>query len=1261
MWNRAKWGLAIWLLIVPAGYAWEESPVPKPSFPTIDLLPKTETGALRFLKEHPHYDGRGVIVAIFDTGVDPAATGLQTTTDGKPKILDLIDGTGSGDVPLKEAEPVKEGTLVGATGRTLKIDPRWKNPTGKYRIGLKAGYDLFPPELVERLTEERREQFAKGQRKLEAQLRDQLVSIEEGTDKSLSKDECEARLKCLTEAWEGYADPGPVYDCAVFHDGDVFRAVVDTDEDGDLADEKVLTDYAREHRYAVFSDASRLSFSVQILDDGHLLSLVTASGEHGTHVAGIVAAHDSAAPERNGLAPGAQIISINIGDPRIDTMETGAALLRGLNAAVNWKCDLINMSYGEPTTTPNHGALVSKFREIVREKNVIFVAAAGNEGPALSTVGAPGGTTSEVIGVGAYVSPAMMKAGYGLAQAGQGQAYTWASRGPTTDGDWGVDLFAPGAAIAPIPHYSLQQVRHMNGTSMASPNACGNIALLVSGLKQKQAAFTPTSILRSLQATAERIPGIDLPAQGPGLVQIDQAFVHHVQWGNSPGQNVPLHVSLLDRNNARGVYLRDPHETDRIFEGDLMIEPKFSRTVEKELPLQFQMPLVLKSTADWVTVGEHLLLTKDGEMIPIKVDPTKLEPGLHIAEVLGYVADAPERGPVLRVPVVVTRPPQAAGQRWETVVESQSGEITRNFLAVPAGSRTATVRLTRVNGSEDGERIFMLHAVQLVPGWSFEHRNFKKGAALAPGEKFEATFPVTAERTLEVCLAQYWSDRGTASLKVEVEFIGLDGPTTAFELPSDGSAAALTVSSRLAVEKCEPSASLDHWERIVPPHSAKLHLLKGARNELWDEQRLSQLVLTYELELSSKGNVTLACPELQGLLYDSPVSSYRMFVFNADQELVHMEHTDPQPFELPKGTYTVKVELRDLDRSRLEPFEAMVLTSRQRLSSPITVPVDRNRPDAVEEKNEFEKVELAPGTAAVLFLKFPHAAELPDDIQTGDRLTGTLHFTKARNASVPLVHNYVAGSDDSAGESDGKAASDKSSDKKFDVAGAELEFWLTTLRARHWPQDKDVIDQLLAKVLERDPQNLEARVIKLHLIDNDDREERLPEVVAAATEVLALIPVPALKEYFGTRHASKTPEEKALNKQRETQKKQLVDALYRKGRALGHMDLPENLEKHPIADRPAHDKAFAETVAELANWVDLTEKEYVLLQVRKDRRAGDFGEALKLLDQEIAADPLKKLYQEKRAEVYEQLGWKEWEQNQQRWLLRRFPASEAAF
>ena len=47
-------------------------------------MPKEEIGADAFLKENPTYDGRGCIVAIFDTGVDPAAYGLQVRAPGCP-------------------------------------------------------------------------------------------------------------------------------------------------------------------------------------------------------------------------------------------------------------------------------------------------------------------------------------------------------------------------------------------------------------------------------------------------------------------------------------------------------------------------------------------------------------------------------------------------------------------------------------------------------------------------------------------------------------------------------------------------------------------------------------------------------------------------------------------------------------------------------------------------------------------------------------------------------------------------------------------------------------------------------------------------------------------------------------------------------------------------------------------------------------------------------------------------------------------------
>ena len=63
---------------------------------------------------------------------------------------------------------------------------------------------------------------------------------------------------------------------------------------------------------------------------------------------------------------------------------------------------------------------------MVNKHRLIYVSSAGNSGPALNTVGAPGGTSSSIIGVGAYVSPAMAAGAHSVVEPPcEGLEYTW--------------------------------------------------------------------------------------------------------------------------------------------------------------------------------------------------------------------------------------------------------------------------------------------------------------------------------------------------------------------------------------------------------------------------------------------------------------------------------------------------------------------------------------------------------------------------------------------------------------------------------------------------------------------------------------------------------------------------------------------------------------------------------------------------------------------------------------------------------------------
>lgn len=1233
-------------------------------FPTAGLLPKAETGVPRFLQRHPEFDGRGVTVAIFDTGVDPGAEGLQTTSNGLPKIVDLVDATGSGDVDMATVQKAAAGTLTGLTGKKLKLPDLLKNPSGDFRLGVKRGWEIFNGELEGRLKKVRREAWDLGQRKAELDVKQKIKEWDAAHPSPtpadrLARADLDVRLEVLKTLEAQYDDPGPLYDCVVFNDGQVWRALIDTDEDGDLTDEKPLTDFARERGWSTFGSEDRQNFGVNIYDDGKRLSIVTDSGAHATHVAGIVSANYPQQPELNGMAPGAQIVSVKIGDSRLGSMETGMALLRALQVVLRNKCDLINMSYGEPTSRPDRGLISQSFADLVQKQGVIFVSSAGNAGPSLTTLGAPGGTTSWLFSVGAYLSPEMMAAQYSQRQPVPEMPYPFTSRGPTRDGDLGVTICAPGGAVAPVPQWTLRRNMQMNGTSMASPNACGGLALLLSGLKAMKTPYTPASVRRAIQNSARPVEQAEVLAQGPGLLQVDRAWDYLQQYAHQPAEQLAFEVrvstNILAAGTQRGVYLREPHETVKPRSVAVTVKPVWPKTTEHQAELQFDLHVALKSTQPWVDVGPAVQLNSGGRSFEVRIDPTALPPGIHYAEVQGSISA--ERGPLFRVPVTVVRssPLQAAadgGTSLNTFREKipfAPGRVVHRFVSVPLQATRAELVLRK---TQPGNETTML-TVDLTD--APEHQRPATHAVFAPlgAVPHRDTFSVTGGRNLEICLHRSWrSVSGWSAQKqeavevdCEVTFFGLSSDQSEVPLAAAGSATPVRLSAALRAEELAPTASLTTHRQLLRPTSAVVQQLFAARDQLPDDKPLYELILTYAFEQPQTGKVTPHFPLIDGLLYESEFGTVLWNVFDSAKRRVGTDEISPDELSLKTGSHLLKLQIRHTDSAQLDKLKDLWLAL-DRPIGPIALTVASSRATAPAGGVGLDRSRLDQGSARTVFVNAP--ASLPATAG-GDLLTGTIRWNSTdRDSAVVLA------------VPPGKPAGAAS---PVDVGRmSELDIRMQQLKALKSEAETPAFDKLAEQILKDHPDHLPVLLARLHRLDDDvdKREDRLPAIIAAADSVLAKIHSAKLAAQFGTNVNPEDPAAVAERQKAQTQKEILIDTLYRKGRALGYMDLPEVIVKHPVADPAALEKTFEANFAELRKWVDTTDPKYFLLHIRRERRQQRYGNALRLLLKHESEAPTL-FHTEKRRDLSELLGWIHQYEHERRWFVIKFPKDYEPF
>lgn len=237
---------------------------------------------------------------------------------------------------------------------------------------------------------------------------------------------------------------------------------------------------------------------------------------HGTHVAATVAGTGAAAGgTRKGVAPGAQLLIGKV----LDDSGTGDLSwgIAGMEWAVAQGARIVSLSLG---AGPSNGTdiLSEAVNNLSASSGALFVVAAGNRGPAESTVETPG-TATAALTVGAVSK--------------QDEVADRSARGPRLgDGAVKPELTAPGVDIiaARAAGTSLGQLvddryTAMSGTSMAAPHVAGAAALLA----QQHPQWRAGELKAALVGSAHPLPDAPAVAVGAGRLDVAAAVRARVQ------------------------------------------------------------------------------------------------------------------------------------------------------------------------------------------------------------------------------------------------------------------------------------------------------------------------------------------------------------------------------------------------------------------------------------------------------------------------------------------------------------------------------------------------------------------------------------------------------------------------------------------------------------------------------------------------------------------------------------------------------------
>lgn len=705
------------------------------------FLSLEDTGVEEFINLHPEYDGRGTIIIILDTGVDFGVDGLKQTSTGEVKFIDVQDFTHQGDVQLFEADvDIDEGktnftddedqyTVIAST--SLEYSPNDNN----YFIG---GFDEI-----------------------------RLMNSDSGaSDLNGDGDMEDVFVMIAFETSDG---------------GESFWVVyLDLNGNGDISDDKVLRNYKDNQDAFSFEypgDLPPLTMGLNVLPEEMIVSFHFDDGSHGTHVAGIAGGNQIGGIDFNGVAPGANMMSMKLGN---NLYSGGCTVTESMKKAylyadkVSKEAEVpvvINMSFGIGSEIEGH-ADIEKFLESLTEENpyLYICVGSGNEGPGISSVGLPS-ASSAVFSSGAVLTKEVGGNNYS-ATLNRDIILYFSSRGGEVRKP---DVCSPGASTSTVPNWSGWD--RFWGTSMAAPYSAGVMSLLLSAASQEYPDVKiPSQFLyKAIRESATEMEGYTNLDQGHGYINVMNAYTllkKYIEDGEI-SKFETYSISALSPNapfeRAPNLYLRNGsylHNEDTfnfsVRRNDYQKSDKFYRSYN------------IESDSDWlIPIQKKTYIRNDqSTFVTVRFDKEKMqEPGLYTGRLTAY-RDDKSKFPEFEMQATVVMPFRFSyednySRTWNSEKVEQ-GLFKRYFIELPSGQTGMSIKLSASGKDYARARYYLFDP----NGIEVDHSSTIN--TLDNTNEVETTYFNLVPGVYEVVVDGYFLAKGVSTYDLSIQFYGIN-------------------------------------------------------------------------------------------------------------------------------------------------------------------------------------------------------------------------------------------------------------------------------------------------------------------------------------------------------------------------------------------------------------------------------------------------------------------------------------------------------